>query len=283
MTSVAEVLKCPVKVPTLPLVYTRLLEVMNDPYSSAADVGAVIGDDPGLTARLLRLVNSAFYGYPSRIDSVKQGLSVVGTQQLHDLALATSVIGMFQDVPEDLVGMMTFWHHSLACGVCARVIATERREPNVERLFVAGLLHDIGRLMIYTKNPDGARAALEHARLNDELLHVAETKVMGYEHAKVGEALLQAWKLPASLREPVAYHHRPTLANTYPTETAIVHVADIMAHAMLLGHSGERFVPPLVAAAWDRLELSASQVPNILNDAGQQYESAVQAILRDDE
>jgi len=117
--------KCPVKVPTLPFVYMRLLEVMNDPHSSSADVGAVISDDSGLTARLLRLMNSVFYEYPPRIESVKQGLWVVGTQQLHDLALATSVIGMFQDVAEDLVDMNTFWHHSLACGVCSRAIATD--------------------------------------------------------------------------------------------------------------------------------------------------------------
>jgi len=281
--SVSDILKCPVKVPTLPMVYTRLLEVMNDSYSSSADVGAVISDDPGLTARLLRLVNSAFYGFPAKIESVNKGLSVVGTQQLHDLALATSVIGMFQDVPEDLVDMTTFWHHSLACGVCARVIATERREPNVERLFVAGLLHDIGRLMIYMKNPDGARESLERSRMNDELLYVAEREVMGYEHATVGEALLETWKLPASLQEPVAYHHKPTLANGFAAEAAIVHVADIMAHAMLMGHSGERFVPPLQTAAWERLEISPSLIPVLLDDVDKQYVAAVQAILRDDE
>jgi len=282
MASLAHLLRDPVELPSLPTVYVRLLEVMNDPYSSAADVGAIIGDDPSLTARLLRLVNSAFYGFPSRIESVKQALSVVGTQQLHDLALATSVVEMFKDMPDELVNMELFWHHSLACGVCARALAGERRESNVERLFVAGLLHDIGRLIMYLRDPEGARSALERSRADNQLLYVAEREVLGYDHAVVGEGLLRAWNLPSSLREPVAYHHNPVIATRFTVDAAIVHVADIVAHAMLLGNSGERFVPPVTPAAWDRLELDPSVVTSLEEDISRQYAASVLAILRDE-
>ena len=119
---------------------------MNDPRSATADFGAVVSDDPSLTARLLRLVNSAFYGFPSKIESVTQALSVVGTSQLNDLVLATSVLRVFKGVPKEFVDMDSFWQHSLACGVCVRVLAAQRRESNV-----AGLLHDLGRLILYQR------------------------------------------------------------------------------------------------------------------------------------
>ncbi len=190
---------------SLPSVYLRLTDVLNDPYSSNADVGTVVSEDTGLTARLLRLVNSAFFGFPAKVESVSQALSLVGTSEIHDLALATSVIRMFNDVPSEFVDMDSFWRHSVACGICARVLAAQRNEPNVERLFVAGMLHDIGRIVIYSRHADGARTAFERCRANDQLLYVAEREVMGFDHAAVGSALLQAWNLPGSLQEAVAH------------------------------------------------------------------------------
>jgi len=253
---------------------------MNDPYSSAADFGSVVSEDAGLTARLLQLVNSAFYGFPQKMDSVTQALSVVGTNQLHDLALATSVITMFDDVPPDLVDMESFWRHSLACGVAARSLATQRREPNVERLFVAGLLHDIGRLILFLGYPDGARTALEKSREDHLLLYESERETLGYDHAQIGRMLINSWNLPSSLQEPVAYHHTPRKATRYPVETSIVHVGDVIAHGLRLGTGGERYVPPLSVAAWDRITDDQTIPLAMINDIEQQYAAAVQAILQ---
>jgi HD-like signal output (HDOD) protein len=271
--------RCPT-IASLPSIYHRLTEVMSDPYSSAADFGAIIQDDTGLTARLLQLVNSAFYGLPQKMDSVTQALSVVGTNQLHDLALATSVLTMFKNIPPELVDMESFWKHSLACGVAARTIATQRREPNVERLFVAGLLHDVGRLLILMANPDDGRASIERARAEQRLLVEVEREVMGYDHAVVGRLLMNAWGLPIGLQEPVGYHHDPKKAQRFPIETAIIHVGDIIAHALLLGNSGERFVPPLSPAAWYRLDGDDRLPLSTLDDIARQYDAAVQAILQ---
>ena len=267
-------------VASLPAIYHRLTEVMHDPFSSAGDFGSIVADDTGLTARLLQLVNSAFYGLPTKMDSVTQALSVVGTNQLHDLALATSVTTMFKDIPDDLVDMESFWKHSLGVGVCARALATQRREPNVERLFVAGMLHDIGRLIIYSGNPDGARATLERARKENQLLHVMERDVMGYDHASVGRMMLNAWGLPVGLQEPVGYHHEPKKAQRFPIEAAIIHVADILAHALLFGAGGEQYVPPLSHAAWYRLDGGESFSVGLLDEIDRQYQAAVQTILQ---
>ena len=131
MRKASDLLKGVVSVSSLPGVYLRLSNVVGDPRSSASDVGRVIADDPGLTARLLRLVNSAMYGFPSKIETVSRAISIVGTQQLQDLALATSVIRLFANMPQELVTMESFWRHSVACGVAARALAGRRREPNV--------------------------------------------------------------------------------------------------------------------------------------------------------
>ena len=266
---------------TLPSVYHRITEVMCDPYSSSGDFGAVVSEDPGLTARLLRLVNSAFYNVPSEIDSVTQALSVIGTEQLYDLVLATSVISMFNDVPAELVDMESFWRHSLATGVTCRVLATERGEANVERLFVAGLLHDIGRLLMFMGNPKESIECMRRAQDEGHLVYKLEEERMGYDHAKVGQALLNAWRLPDSLQEPVEFHHDPKNARRFGIDAAIVHVADITAHSLLLGHSGEQHIPPLSDAAWYRVDGAISISPATFAEIEIQYSAAVRAILGD--
>jgi putative nucleotidyltransferase with HDIG domain len=268
-------------VASLPGVYLRLSEVVSDSRSSAADMGRVIADDPGLTARLLRLVNSAMYGFPSKIETVSHAISIVGTAQLQDLALATSVIRLFGGMPESLVTMESFWRHSVACGVTARAIATRRREQNVERYFVAGLLHDIGRPIMYMQVPDEARAAILRSRESGEPLFLVEHCLLGFDHTHVGQALLDLWKLPASLRESVANHHHPERSRRFPVETAVVHVADLIANALGLGSSGEPGVPPLDSQAWECIGLPPAAVEDILDEAGRHYEAAVQVIAFD--
>src|SRR5919202_2651911 len=157
------------KVGTVQPIYLRLSEVMDHPLSSSSDVAKVIADDPDLTARLLRLVNSPIYGFPSRISTVTQAISIVGMNQLNDLAVGASFVQMFGQVPQELVNMTSFWQHSVACAVAARILATCRRESNAERFFVAGLLHDIGRPIIFQRLPTESRTALECARATGRL------------------------------------------------------------------------------------------------------------------
>jgi len=266
---------------TLPDIYIRLSDVVNNPRSSAADAGRVISDDPGLTARLLKLVNSAMYGFPSRIDTVSEAIGIVGTAQLQDLALATSVIRAFADMPATLVTMESFWRHSVACAVSSRLIAAHRGEPNVERHFVAGLLHDIGRPILYLRLPDESNRALEKSRRSGLPLFREEHDLLGFDHTEVGAALLEAWRLPHSLREAVQYHHAPLCARRYGLEACVVHIADLMANALELGSSGEHGVPPLEVAAWERLELPVSIVPEILAEAEDHYEETVGILALD--
>jgi len=274
----SELVQGSVKLASPPLIYERLMEIINHPRGGAADVAKVIREDTALTARLLKVVNSAFFSFPRRVDTVSQAVTVVGTSQVRDLALATSVVTLFKDVPADLADMDGFWRHSLACGVGARVLASLRRESNVERFFVAGILHDVGKLVLYLRAPDEAREALEEARSANILLHQAERQVLGFDHAQVGEALLDLWNMPASLREAIHFHHNPRRAARFPVETAAVHTADVMANALGLGTGGERFVPPLSPEAWDVLGIEAVLVHSAAEELGRQYEASVHLV-----
>lgn len=265
-------------VSSLPSVFLRLQQVVNDARSSNRDIANVISEDPGLAARLLRTANSAFYGYPSKIDTISRAVTVIGGKQLRDIALATSVIDMFKGLPQNLIDMDSFWRHSLACAVAARILATYMRASNVEHFFVAGLLHDIGRLIMYTEIPGQCSQLFEEHAEEKSLLYRIEKRALGFDHADVGGALLEAWKLPPAISRAVATHHRPGSAMSVPeigTTATLIHVADIMAHAAGLGRSGERFVPPLDAEAWQRLSLSEGVMSAALRRLEHQYSDAL--------
>ena len=279
ITGPNDLLRGYVEVSSLPTIFTRINEAVNNPRSSMTEIGKIISEDAGLTARLLMVVNSAFFNFPQRIDSIAKAVSIVGTQQLRDLALATSIIKMFKGIPADLVSMEKFWRHSIGVGIAARTLATFRREMNIERFFVAGILHDVGRLLMFAKIPDLSREAINFAQQNQILLHVAESERIGFDHSAVGRALVSSWKLPHYLEEIIAFHHKPDAATRFPMETSIIHVADIIAHAMELGTSGEQRVPPLNNAAWERIALPISVLAPAFEQIDRQFNDAAKMIL----
>ncbi|MDD2309449.1 MAG: HDOD domain-containing protein [Desulfuromonadaceae bacterium] len=255
---------------SLPLFYERLNETINHPRSSIEDISRIITEDQGLTARLLRLANSPMFGCYARVDSITKAVTIIGTQQLRDLALAASVMGVFKDIPEDLLNMSSFWQHSIACGIIARSLAVYRREANVERLFVAGMLHDVGQVVLAAARPEVSRELLETQRDIGRLYLELERERLDFDHAELGGALLKKWKIPASIGEPVAYHHNPGAAEQFRLETALVHLADIICQAMELGQGAERGVPPLDEPAWERLGLTPHMLGTVLKQSESQ-------------
>ena len=249
---------------SLPVIYERLTSVINHPRSSIADITRIISEDQGLTARLLKLANSPMFGHFSKIDTIGKAATIIGTQQLQALALAVSVMEVFTGIPPELVNMKSFWRHSIACGTVARGLATYRREANVERVFAAGILHDVGRLVMCCTIPEIVIETVNASR-NEKLLQFsAEEDRLGFTHAAVGGGLLTKWRIPMSIAEPVACHHAPLTAERFPLEAALVHLADIICHALALGFTGKCLVPPLEPAAWERLDIPAGSIGAIV-------------------
>ena len=211
----------------------------------------------------MKLVNSVLYGFPSKIDTLSRAVLVLGNKPLISLAMSIKLLTFFDNIPSTLVNMRSFLNHSITCGILARIIGSCKNFPNTERLFVGGLLHDIGRLVLYTDSSSLAKEALGRAKRKQDLLYEAENEVFGFDHAKVGGLLLRKWKLPASLEAIVEYHHAP-LEYRDPLEPAVVHLADVISNAVESGSSGERLVPPLSTHAWERIGLSARMLPMLL-------------------
>ncbi|MBA4367804.1 MAG: phosphohydrolase [Desulfobacterium sp.] len=264
-------LRTQIKLPSLPTIFNQIMELMTDPDSSAHDFSNVISNDPALTARLLKIVNTAFYGYRSQIDTISHAVMIIGTSELYALCLSTSILALFKDIPSILVDMTSFWKHSIGCGMMARKIAARKGETNRERFFVAGLLHDIGRLVIYNNLPNQAHQAISYTTYHKDLLYNAETRVLGFDHTRIGGRILDKWKLPGKLADVIRFHHHPE-DSPEPFDTAIIHLSDIMMNALKLGTSGEQFVPPLSPVAWKMIGLPVEMLSEIIQETVSQIE-----------
>jgi len=267
---------------SLPMFYSQLSEAIDHPRSSIADIAKIISEDLGLTARILKLANSPLFGYFSKIETITQAVTIIGVLQVRDLALALSVMDVFSGIPESMVNMEQFWRHSLATGLTARLVATSQREASLERFFVAGILHDVGRLVMYIRVPELALELLERCRSTGELLYRAERDLFGFDHADVGGALLRRWKIPARVAQPVERHHLSQMAEQYPREASILHFADIVAHALQIGNSGEQLVPELDSAVWERLSVSCHYLPTLVQQVDSTFNDTVQVLFRSD-
>lgn len=260
-------------------VLQEIENVLADPQSTLSDVGAVIEKDPSLTARLLKLGNSSFFGFPSRIETVSETISLIGIQQVQDLISVSTVVELFTGVSSDMVNMRSFWKHSLACGIAARALAMARRVPKPEKFFVAGLLHDLGRLVLYSRVPDQAKLIFEKHQAEGGLLRASEEKVLGFDHAAIGEALLRAWNYPVNLVSAVRNHHTPMFAGAFQLEASIVHVSDVLVNGMQLGSSGEHRAPPLQTKAWERLNLGIEILEPVMETVDTQISDVEGAFL----
>lgn len=252
---------------------------INDPQGNLATVGEAIEKDPDLTARLLRLGNSSYYGFPTRLATVSEAISLIGVQQVQDLIVASTIIDSFAGVAPKFVNMQSFWQHSLACGIGARVLALARRMPKPDKFFVAGLLHDVGRLVLLCQAPEAAHEVFALYERERMLLWEAEKRVLGFNHEQIGQALLNAWHYPVNLIQAVAFHHHPAACEAFQTEAAVVHLSDYLVNAMRLGSSGEKHVPPLSRAAWERLSLSQDVLSSVIAAIDDQIEAVQEVFL----
>ncbi|MGR9051054.1 MAG: HDOD domain-containing protein [Gammaproteobacteria bacterium] len=214
-----------IKLYTLPDVYFQVREMIHDQRFSSTDIGKVIAKDPALSMRLLKIVNSSFYGFQSRIDTISRAITIVGMDELHNLVLATSVVDTFNNIPDDLIDMVDFWYQSINCAIIAKLLAKKCAILHEERLFLAGLLHDIGALVIYSKFPEQAALILLEAGQNRVKLAKLEQGYFGFNRAEVGGELAVFWGLPESLSEAIFYQFKPDAAINHKLDAQLLSVA----------------------------------------------------------
>lgn len=265
---------------SLPDVYYRIMEAINSARSSASHIADVVSKDTSLLARLLKLVNSAFYGFPSKIETVSRAVAIIGTRELSTLALGITAVQYFQNIPPEFANMRGFWMHSVACGVYARLLASEKVGLSEERLFVAGLLHDVGKLVLYRQIPSSAREAIELSMEERIPVWQAERELLGFDHAQVGALLLKEWKIVGPLDTMVRFHHNP-MGVPQPLEAALLSTADALAIAMGFGNSGTSVASDIDRDTWSEVGLSTGVFPPVVRQGDRQIDDIAAAFLGD--
>lgn len=222
--------------PSLPEIYLRVAQQLEDETNSVQQIGSTVQNDPAITSRVLKMVNSAFYGLPNQVASVAQAVSLLGRERLKHILIGSVLRGVFSGQDNPAFSMQEFWQHSIKTAIIARQLATqvsEIQEP--ETMFTAGLLHDIGKLLLINKFPDRMLAAEEYMIRKRVDILTAELSQIGVTHTAVGEALMEHWGLPQLLIDCARNHHE--MVHDGPNRTA--------SHLIYLANNLSQYVPPL--------------------------------------
>ena len=261
------------KLGSMPTIVYKVFEVMDAPKSTAALIGKVINDDPALTARLLKLVNSPFYGFTAKIDTVYRAVALIGHQELRSVVVAASAVKVFDGIPSDLISMDDFWLRSLKVAVTARVLAAFKREKEIERYFISGLLHDIGSLLMYLKLPEEMAAVLQRLKSDGGERAAAEKEIIGFDYTEVGGGLLKKWNLPPKIYTAIRYQLTPSEAPEKEQNSAwLLYLA-----SEIVEQCFENELEPEMACinieSWKANKLDPALLAKILDKAQQQFES----------
>jgi HD-like signal output (HDOD) protein len=264
---------------TLPDVYLRVRRVVEDPDSYLTDMVNAISVDPGITARLLRLVNSAYFGVVEPVDNIRKAVNLLGMRPVHDLVLATALTSTLAGGSNTVMDMRDFWVRSVCRGSYSRLLARHARPADGDTLFVHGLLSEIGHQVMYMQIPQVCRLALDHARASGRPLAEVETEMLGFNYADVGGELLRAWAMPAGLVTAVRCQTDPAAAEEFRFETTIVHVAGALAvqHAADFDETG--FAAGIAAGSLGRIDMTLTALPAIREAAVAQLDEAAGALL----
>ncbi len=249
-------------IPTIPLVIKKILRAVENPATSPAAVSKLVSSDPALTAKILKVINAAMYGFVARIASVNQAVVLLGMNVVRALLIGVS---MFEMMEQTAMGL---WKHSLGCAIVAKLLAQKKGMFDPEEASVAGLLHDIGKVVLSVQYPKEYQLAVTAASERSMFLSDAEIEVFTINHATAGAYFANTWRLPKFVVESIRYHHQPSLTRTAPIHAATVHMADILVKAYNVGFSGDPFVPTVHQSAWELFDFNEAQMKDLFSEIG---------------
>lgn len=253
--------------PSLPNITNEIMRLTEDPDSTVHDIEAVIMKDQSLTARVLRLANSAYYGYPRRISTISEASVLLGFQAIRSITLTASVGGMLtKEVPGYGLEENELWRQSQSCAIISRHIARKVRFSKIDQAYVAGLLRDIGKVIVSYYLTDHFKQIMEMVEKEGISFLKAEENVLGFHHGQVGARIAQKWNLPDDLVEAIAYHHSPEKATINPRLTSIVHIADAVVMMMGIGLGVDGMVYNFSQEAIETLGIDSSVLEQLMSE-----------------
>lgn len=254
---------------SLPDVVIRINELIDSGEATNTELERVILNDPALTAKLLRFANSSYFGLSGKVETVLRAISIIGHKELRNMVIASSVTATFKGIPSDLANMDTFWYHSVTCGVTARLLASS--VDSRERFFIAGLLHGVGRLILFSQFPKESAKILSCANQGADAVIDAERKIFGFTHAQLGAELLRQWRLPLNIWKMVELQFAPMKdeAHKYDASTlcAAVNIANFIQPCINQKINSEKAIPAHAFEAWSLLSLSPELIESIITVA----------------
>jgi HD-like signal output (HDOD) protein len=252
--------------PTLPQALQEARRLADKPHASVDQIAEVIGRDQVLSGRVLKMVNSATYGFPGRIASIRNALALLGFNVVKSLIISTVVFDSMSKTMTEL------WRHSIGCSIACTELGRLLKLENSDELFLAGLLHDIGKVITAVQLPEAKQEIDRLVREHDLPYYAAEERVLGIAHARIGSWLAEHWNLPANLHHALAYHHRPMNARGDVTITAIVHVGNFLTRLFEFGNGGDDHVPALNPHAFKHLGLDQQKLGMVVDAVGEKFE-----------
>ena len=270
MRTAEEIIASGVKLVTLPAVFNQVKKVVDDPHTTAMDLATVLSADPAMTARVLKLINSAFWGFSRQIDSLSRAVSLLGMIQVHDMVLATSVVETFDRIHPDRMDVARFWRASVFRALAATALARKGKLVDLGRVFTEALMSDLGHMVLYINVPELAAQASELVRDQPWELAQAERALIGCDWAQVGGALTDSWKLPPCFGTAIRHQNDPQAAGAHALEASLLHIATLLATLPGGAREDAAQISRIAPFAWQTVGLPADCLPEILAevDAG---------------
>jgi HD-like signal output (HDOD) protein len=263
-------------IPTLSIVIDKITRLLENPQTSAEEIGKVITTDQALAAKVLRLVNSAFYGFPGKISTITHAVVILGFSTIKNIVLTASIFDAFKKKKNTESGfnIEQFWLHSIGCGAASLAIAKHIGFKEKEECFIAGLIHDVGKIILCYFFPEEFEAVIQNARSKNILFLKSEQEILGITHDEIGAIITRRWNLPANLQAVVQNHHCPSHEKDGYSMTAIVHTADILTRAMEIGNGGDEKMPLILEAAWRDLGFDHIPFESLLEGIDDEFDKA---------
>ncbi len=271
METIRRVLRGVEEFPTLPTIYTALSEVMANPNATPSDAADVIARDQSAAAKLLKTANSSLYGFRGKIDSITQAIFFIGFEEVKNIVLTLGILDIFKKTKfNHSFNPVELWKHSLAVGAITRNLGAQSGVTNLENYFIAGIMHDIGKLLFFRSIEQDYLKTITYAQDNMINIRDAEAEILGVTHTVAGELIAEKWKLPGSLKSAIRHHYSGVVDGRIDKMVACVHLANIIARMYELGETGDNLVPEPNINIWNVLafkeDIFGQIFPKIMND-----------------
>ncbi|MBI5807936.1 MAG: HDOD domain-containing protein [Ignavibacteriales bacterium] len=266
--------------PTLPTIYTTIAEAIEDPSTTNLKLANLISTDQASAFKILKVVNSPLYGFHGKIDSISQAIMYLGRNEVKNIIFALSVMSTFSK-DRYIKGLrpVDLWAHSIGVGVISRNVGLEIGEKKIENYFLAGVLHDIGKIIFLEFVTQEYQKVVDLATLKNYKINEAENEILGLDHERAGKLLAEKWRIPQSLQDIILYHSNGKIGNSTNKLLSTVHLANIIAKIIGFGFAGDHIISRPEPMIWDELKLKEGAIKSMKNKFLDDYSHAIKTML----